>query len=85
MTEEKTAKGGIIMQELQLPPGYILLERRGNHVLAFCPDNVLGRYATWVIGFDGLMCNGNYFPRAKSAAIDFEARCGERVGAPDAS
>lgn len=66
------------MKEIQMPPGYILLERKGNHVLAFCPDNILGRYATWFIGREGLMCHGNYFPSPKSAAIDFEMRAGEK-------
>jgi hypothetical protein len=72
------------MDKLQLPPEYTLLEREGKFVLAFCPDNRLGRYATWMIGREGLMCHGHYFPGPKQAAIDFEMRCGKIMGALDA-
>lgn len=73
------------MDKLQLPPGYILLERQGDLVLAFCPDNEMSRYATWTIGYDGLMCYGNYFASPKNAAIDFELRAGKRTGTVEAS
>ena len=61
---------------LQLPGGYILMERTRDHVLAFNADSTMGRYATWRIGHQGLMCAGNYFSSPKSAAIDFETRAG---------
>lgn len=61
-------------EQLQIPPGFILLERSRDHVLCFCPDGTLGRYATWAIGRDGILHTGNYFSSPKSAAIDFEMR-----------
>lgn len=63
-------------RQLQIPPGYIMLERSRDYILAFSPDCTLGRYATWAIGQDGILHSGNYFPRAKSAAIDYEIRAG---------
>ena len=63
---------------LQLPGGFVLMERSRDHVLAFNPESTMGRYATWTIGRDGGMCSGNYFCNPKSAAIDYEIRSGER-------
>jgi hypothetical protein len=63
-------------EQLQIPPGFILLERSRDHVLCFCPNGTLGRYATWAIGQDGILHTGNYFSSPKSAAIDFEGRAG---------
>lgn len=70
------------MKELHLPREYILLEHKGDYVLAFCPSYHLGRYATWQVGDDGYMNIGHYFPGPKQAAIDFETRCSEKTGAP---
>jgi len=60
--------------QLQIPPGFILLERSRDHVLAFCPDSTMGRYAVWTIGRDGILHSGHYFPKPRPAAIDFETR-----------
>ena len=63
---------------LQLPPGYIKMERSRDYVLAFNPDSIHNRYATWFIAKDGVTCAGNYFCNPKSAAIDYEIRSGDR-------
>ena len=61
-------------EQLQIPPGFIMLERSRDHVLAFCPDGTLGRYATWLIGREGIMYSGHYFGDPLSAATDYKKR-----------
>lgn len=60
--------------QLQIPPGFILLERSRDFVLCMNPDSIEERYATWVIGQDGILHSGHYFPKPRPAAIDFETR-----------
>jgi len=61
---------------LQLPGGYILMERTRDHVLAFNADSTMSRYATWRIGQDGILCAGEYYAYARHAVKSYETRAG---------
>ena len=63
-------------EQLQLPPGFVLLERSRDHVLAFNPDSTMSRYATWFIAKDGILCSGNYFYDPEGAVQDYKRRAG---------
>ncbi len=61
-------------EQLQLPQGYIIMERSRDYILAFNPDSTINRYATWQIAQGGILVNGNYFSSPISAGIDFKTR-----------
>jgi len=61
---------------LQIPSGWIMLERERDHVLAFNPLGAMSRYATWRIGQDGILCAGEYYAYARHAVKSYETRAG---------
>lgn len=67
-------------EQLQIPPGFIMLERSRDHVLAFCPDSTMGRYVVWTIGRDGILHTGYYSRDPRDAANVFELKSGEVIG-----
>lgn len=67
-------------EQLQIPPGFILLERSRDHVLCFNSASTMGRYAVWTIGQDGILHTGHYSRDPRDAADVFELRSGVVIG-----
>jgi len=63
------------MSCLTLPPGYTLLERSGDIVLAFNPNSPCGRYATWKVDRTGTgVHSGFYLCDIRQAVKNFVSR-----------
>lgn len=63
------------MSCLTLPPGYILLERSGDAVLAHNPNAQFGRYVTWKVDRAGTgVHSGHYFNDIQLAVSNYVRR-----------